>query len=96
MSNHSPPRPRAVHDLKCHSVPFQALSDGAKTHEFRRDDRGFAVGDELYLREWKRPAGMISIARYTGRELRMIVTYISRGPEFGIPDGFCVMSVRST
>ena len=40
------------HELKCWPEPFEQMSSGAKTAEFRRDDRGFAVGDMLLLREW--------------------------------------------
>lgn len=90
----------AEHDLKCSPEPFAALITGAKTHEFRRDDRGFQVGDVLRLREWDptpRPwRGDIEDDRargYTGRELRRRVTYISRGPDWGIPPGYVVMSL---
>lgn len=31
-----------------------------------------------------------------GRELRVCVTYILRGPDFGLPEKFCVMSVVKT
>jgi len=40
------------HSLKCAPEYFQALWDGAKTAELRRDDRGFAVGDVVVLMEW--------------------------------------------
>ena len=41
-------------DLKTHTEPFQATLDGAKTFEWRREDRPepFAVGDKLRLREF--------------------------------------------
>ncbi len=42
----------AIHDLKCWPGDFAAIEAGTKTHEARRDDRGFAVGDTLRLREW--------------------------------------------
>jgi len=70
--------------------------DGRKTHEFRKDDRGYRTGDLLVLREWD-PAqsrlGTGDVPHYTGRQVVCHVTYISHGPEFGIPEGYVIMSV---
>lgn len=89
------PKPRE-HELKCQPEPFEALADGRKTHEFRKDDRGFRVGDLLVLREWD-PAeprlGLADEPHYTGRQIVCYITYISRGPEFNIPKGYVIMSV---
>lgn len=41
-----------THILKTHPDPFAAVLSGEKRHEIRVDDRGFAVGDVLELREW--------------------------------------------
>lgn len=80
-----------VHDLKCHPEPFDALASGLKTYELRRDDRGYAVGDELVLRRWC-PTDL----DYTGEELRVRVTHLTRGPEWGLPEGLVCMAVRRT
>lgn len=79
------------HELKTWPGPFSAMERGDKTHEVRRDDRGFSIGDELWLREWEPTS-----EQYTGRELLADVRYISRGPDWGLPDGMVVMSVRAT
>ncbi len=76
-----------IHDLKVWSFEFEEIESGRKTFEFRKDDRGYAVGDLLRLREWK-PIGH----EYGGGELTKLVTYILRGPQFGVPEGYCVMS----
>src|SRR5690606_28445539 len=47
------------HDLKCWPEPFRAIVAGAKRHEFRRDDRGYALGDVLYLYEWDPSPGLV-------------------------------------
>ncbi len=83
-----------THRLKCWPEPFQAMVDGRKRFEFRKDDRGFCVGDELLLREWD-PApfndASYGAVGYTRRELRGEVTYVLRG--FGVPDGYDVMGI---
>lgn len=89
----------ATHDLKTWPGPFQAIVDRKKTHEIRNDDdRDYEAGDELLLREWvpDRLAGMpnhLGAGSYTGRELRVHVTYVTHGGEWGLPVDLCVMSI---
>ena len=86
-----------THELKAHPGPFEAMAAGFKTHEIRVDDRTprYAVGDVLYLREYDPSPRHLKDGGYaSGREMRMRVTYITRGPEWGIPEGLVVMSVR--
>ncbi len=78
-----------IHDLKCHPPDFAALTAGTKTHEARRADRPFAVGDILCLREWAPTA-----SQYTGRTLDVEVTYLTAGSTYGLPPDLAVMSVR--
>lgn len=40
------------HGLKILPEYFQAVSDGRKTFEFHRGDRGFREGDSIPLSEW--------------------------------------------
>ena len=40
------------HRLKIMPEFFRAVTDGRKTFELRKDDRGFSVGDHLVLAEW--------------------------------------------
>ncbi len=82
------PLQRRVHELKCWPGPFQAMVEGRKRHEFRRNDRGFIVGDTLCLREWDNFA-----ENYTGRTLAANVTYKTCAGQFGIPPGYVVMSL---
>ena len=83
-----------IHELKCWPGPFQDMNEGRKRHEIRVDDRGFQVGDVLHLREWV-PHSSLYPGSYTGADLRRRVTYISRGPEWGLPSGLVVMSVEA-
>jgi hypothetical protein len=43
-----------VHELKTWVESFEDVRTGTKRAEYRRDDRGFEVGDKLWLREWDR------------------------------------------
>ena len=77
-----------IHELKCWPEPFEALWSGRKLFDFRRDDRDFKVGDTLRQSKWDPME-----EDFMGRTVYAIVTYIIRGPKFGIPDGYCVMSL---
>jgi hypothetical protein len=80
----------AWHELKTWPAPFADLIKGNKTFEFRREDvRRFSVGDVLRLREWTESEGT-----YTGRTFDVEVTHLLRGPEFGVPVGMAILSVR--
>ncbi|HQR18034.1 MAG TPA: ASCH/PUA domain-containing protein [Gemmatimonadales bacterium] len=83
-----------THDLKTWPVYFAAILDGSKTFEARKDDRNYAVGDTLRLREWDPPALAHGwTGEYTGREVIKRVTYILRGPAFGVEAGWCVLAL---
>lgn len=83
----------ALHDLKCWPEPFAALEAGTKRHEVRRNDRNYKVGDVLGIREWKPYADYPGGGYYTGRTLKMRVTYITKPGTFGLPADVCVMSL---
>lgn len=80
-----------THELKSWPVFFEQVWSGAKNFELRRDDRGFAVGDMLHLREWH-PGRK----EYTGRELFARVSYIlgaASAPTGGLEPGHVVMGI---
>lgn len=75
-----------IHALKTWPEPFAGAVSGAKRHEWRRDDRGFELGDTLVLQEWN-PA----TEKYTGEMKAFEVTWITR--DFGVPVGWCCMTI---
>lgn len=77
------------HNLKTWPSAFVDTEKGVKRAEFRKDDRGFAVDDVLLLCEWD-PL----ISRFTGNQLLVVVKHLVRGPSFGIPEGYVVMSIE--
>lgn len=79
------------HELKTWPRPFSAVAQGCKAYEVRKDDRGYEVGHVLKLLEYDPvPVG----AGLTGAEILAEVTYLTRGPNFGVPEGMVVMSIR--
>lgn len=79
-----------VHELKAWPEPFRAMQSGLKTFEFRRDDRGYAAGDMLYLWEWDPHTE----TRTDSDPILRVVTYVLHGGRFGVPEGYCVMGLR--
>ena len=88
------------HELKTDPEVFQASWEDIKPWEIRFDDRGYAVGDTLTLRETKFDGqsmkdGMPLV--YTGRELDRNVEYVLHGHHggYGLDDGWVIMSVST-
>ena len=76
-----------THELKTWPEYFSAVLDGRKGFELRKDDRGFAVGDRLLLKEWNPDTKV-----YTGRTLEVEVTYLIKGFT-GLQDGYVIMGI---
>jgi len=79
------------HELKAWPIYFKPVLDRKKLFEVRRDDRGFMVGDELILREYKRDR--MGGGVYTGREITATVTYVLRDPDL-VKKDFCVLGLE--
>lgn len=71
-----------THTLKTWPSFFEAVRDGRKGFELRKNDRDFAVGDLLVLREFEPPSNNYRDGSYTGRSLTAVVTYITHGGRF--------------
>jgi hypothetical protein len=74
------------HELKVWPEFFEPLIEGRKTAEYRKDDRGFHLGDTLWLREWEP-----STEAYTGREACAVVTHITGGAF--LPNRYVMLSL---
>ena len=74
-----------VHEMKILPQYYEDVSSGIKTFELRKDDRNVQAGDILLLKEW-------TGAEYTGKELRVGVTYVLRDcPQYGLAEGYCII-----
>lgn len=78
-------RLNVVHVLKCDSEPYAAVALGHKRAEFRKNDRGFMLGDVIKLCEYAN-------GRCTGKSLRLLITHVQTG--YGIPPAYCMLSVE--
>lgn len=76
------------HDLKTWPEYFDAVSEGRKRFEVRRNDRDFRVGDVLVLRRWC-PASQA----YNGDKIEVGVTYVLAGGQFGIEPDHVVLGL---
>ena len=76
-----------IHNLKTVQPYYSDSESGVKTFEIRLDDRGYEVGDLLYLYEWD-----AENKRATGAWHMKKVKYILRGAPF-LPDGYVCMAV---
>ena len=86
-----------IHELKTWPEPFRMVVAGNKPFEFRRDDRGFAVGDYLRLKYWDPSPNWVGKTAGHDREkdpwTMVRVTYCIGG-KFGIPENFVCMGIQ--
>lgn len=75
---------KTVHILKIEEVFFEAVVDGRKTFEVRKDDRGFKDGDDLILVDQ-------CDGKSSGRWVEKRITFTLKG--WGIKDGYMVLAV---
>jgi Domain of unknown function (DUF3850) len=87
-------RPRMEHRVKSWPSFFEAALAGVKTHDVRRIDRDYRVGDTLRLMEFDPEK-----QRYTGRELHVRITYITSAmlpcalSEECLHPDYCILSI---
>lgn len=65
------------HHLKILPSHFEAVSQGLKLAELRKNDRGFEAGDILRLHEWN--------GKYTDRHVSRLVIHVADVSEY-LPD----------
>lgn len=87
-----------IHRLKTWPSYWQAIDEGRKNFEVRRDDRGFQVGDLLIL-ECFDPKNGVYVLDYTdgSREPKRCtrrITYILTGGHMGVEPGFVIMGLE--
>ena len=74
-----------THALKTWPEYFEAICDGRKRFELRKNDRCFKVGDILLLRHWDPATG-----NYNGRSFLVQVTYMVEAERWLAPGVVCL------
>jgi hypothetical protein len=83
-----------VHHLKAWPEFFDAVADGRKTFEVRRNDRGYREGDIITLLRYEPERGSFTMDE-GGRTINLSrrITYVLEGGQFGIEYGFVVLGL---
>jgi len=93
------PQAQRWHELKTDPEVFDAVAEGRKTHEIRKNDRGFKVGDGLLLRRTRYSGAEMKSwphypLEYTGETERRVVSHILEG--YGLSDGWVILSFAAS
>lgn len=80
---------KTEHELKIWPEPFADVVSGAKKYEVRKADRPFAVGHNVWLREWNPET-----KDYTGDEIFVKITYLTPAGQWGLPADVCVFQIE--
>ena len=89
------------HFLKLNDRFFDAVANGIKTFEIRKNDRDYKVGDTLVLKEVNDDGKHLTYADHNlginlDYEIKVAVTYILTHEDFpdGVPEGYVAMSIE--
>lgn len=75
-----------VHQIRIGTSFFDDVCNGKKSFELRKNDRGYEQGDILEMMEFTN-------GRYTGRSVKVLVTYILE--DFaGLKEDYCIMAIK--
>lgn len=75
-----------LHELKIKPMYYEAVVNGEKRFEIRKDDRNFKVGDLIRLQEFEND--------YTGRESLYEIIFKIDGGDYGLEIGYCILSIK--
>ena len=82
----------AIHKLKTWPEQFDAIKEGSKTFEFRKNDRNFEIGDILLLQKFDPTIGTEGV--YLCEEILVKVFHILE-EGFGLTEGHVIMSIKN-
>lgn len=77
---------RQHHYLKTETEYYQAIEQGKKKFELRKNDRNFQPYDMVYLEE-------VVNGVKTGRSLPPLeIQYVLNGGKYGLPEDYCIFN----
>lgn len=77
---------KVEHELKIDQEHFEAVKDGRKKFEIRKNDRDYHVGDLLVLREYNP-----NCRSYTDESIRVEISYMT---DYAQKDGYVVLGIE--
>lgn len=80
-----------VHTLKTWPALFEAVWEGRKPFEVRKNDRAFQTGDTVILVE-TRENGSSYVPAYA-RRIQARITFLLQGGQFGVEPTYCVLGL---
>lgn len=87
------------HELKIDPGTLNPIIQGVKPFDVRRDDRTFMPGDTILFRETRQSGEYMKAhvlePEYTGKKLAVRITFVLRGPCYGVPVGLSVLGLQS-
>jgi len=84
-----------IHRVKSWSHFFDAIVNGDKLHDLRKNDRDYKVGDTIVLRRYDMKNG-----RFTGEECERKISYITNNQfpcaysSAVLPHDYCILSLK--
>lgn len=85
-----------THEVKSWAHFFDAIADGRKSYDLRKDDRGYNIGDVLVLCRYDIVEG-----KYTGEKCCVTVTYITNNQHpcayssAVLPHDYCILGYNA-
>lgn len=76
-----------LHKLKIYPKYFNAILNGSKPFEIRKNDRNFHVGDNVLLKEWDNN-------KYSSRTIYAEITYVLGDKFIGVTEGYVVLGIK--
>lgn len=73
--------------MKIYPKYFDAVLNGNKLFEIRKNDRNFHVGDNIFLREWDN-------IKYSGRTIYAEIIYILDDKFIGLAEGYVALGIK--
>ena len=88
-----------LHELKILPEYYDAVVNGIKTFEIRKNDRNYKVGDTLWLREFDNSdiyqVKWTTHSEYTGKECFAAITYIFNLKDFlNIDEDYVILGIK--
>jgi hypothetical protein len=83
-----------VHHVKSWAHFFDAIKAGQKTHDLRKNDRDYKIGDQLWLKRYDNING-----GYTGETLLVNITYMTSTytpcafSSSALHEDYCILSI---